>query len=705
MGKGKWYVVIMSILEQEAAARLLGEDFTDIRPLGENGGLSNLYRAHKKSLDIDVVVKRMKMDPTHPADVQREARIMTSLRHQYLPRIFDLKTDQEGYCYTVMEFIPGGTLRQYIQRHGAIGQGLALRWLRQLCQAAAYMHSQEPPILHSDIKPENIMITPQQDICLIDFNVALELREYETAAIGATAGYAAPEQYNIPLSRFGKPKALSPERRQLYEMAVQAQKMGKATERTDLYAIGATAYYMLTGYDPAGWNVPPIPLERYDIELSDSLRQVIERCMEKMPARRFSSANEVLRAFDDLPKMDKRYRTWRRSARMAALLTGAGFLLSCACTIWGWMTIGQEKGAAYNSLIQQTQGVSGEDLPFSEKQSLLLKAIAIDRKRPEAYANLGALLYGVGDYQQAVDLLSLLEPEQSDSLDQTEAVRAQGQVQYVLASCYYKLENYDQALRRYQLAAALCPEEAAYQRDLAVCSAKTGNSSLAEKALNTLAGLSPQAGDVELVSGEIAYAGGHYQNALELLCQAMDTSQEHEVISRASLEAAECCRQLGSDWTEEEIRLLENAAGRLDAAENYLHLQRLSEAYIRLAAQKPEFRTESYERALAFLEELTARGQPSFAVRQNTALVLEYLDRFEESEAVLLQLQQDYPQDYRPSMRLALLYADWESTKDPSQRSYSKMLQLYEAAKDLFPVGEVDSDMVRLEELAAQLGS
>ena len=77
-------------------AQLLGEDFSDLRPLGEEGGLSRLFRAHKVSLNVDVVIKRMRMDPEHPADVQREARVMTSLRHQYLPRIFDLKLGRTG---------------------------------------------------------------------------------------------------------------------------------------------------------------------------------------------------------------------------------------------------------------------------------------------------------------------------------------------------------------------------------------------------------------------------------------------------------------------------------------------------------------------------------------------------------------------------------------------------------------------------------
>ena len=164
-------------MDLDMLAGLLGEDFTDLRPLGESGGLSRLFRARKRSLNVDVVIKRMRMDPEHPADVQREARVMTSLRHQFLPRIFDLKIGSDGYCYTVMELIQGCTLRQYVQRSGALDQKQTVFWMKQLCQAIIYMHGQKPPIIHSDIKPENIMITPTGDICLIDFNASLELRD------------------------------------------------------------------------------------------------------------------------------------------------------------------------------------------------------------------------------------------------------------------------------------------------------------------------------------------------------------------------------------------------------------------------------------------------------------------------------------------------------------------------------------------------
>ncbi len=690
----------MPTVAASALEELLGADFTDIRPLGEDGGLSRLFRAHKQSLDVDVVIKRMRMDPRRPADVQREARVMTSLRHQFLPRIFDFKTDGEGYCYTIMELIPGCTLRQYVQRQGALDQKQALHWAKQLLEAAAYMHSQRPAIIHSDIKPENIMITPQGDICLIDFNASLELRDDGVEAVGATMCYAAPEQYNVPLSKFGDPALLPPERRQIYEIAAAAQSMGKVTERTDLYAIGAVTYFMMTGYDPACWAQGVVPLERYSITLGDPFRQAIERCMSVESGQRFSSAKEALRALNGLAKMDKRYRDWRRQCQTAALVVGAGLILSAFALLWGFLLRGQETGAAYNALIQQAQQLR-EQQDQAGEQELLLQAIALDRERPEAYANLGALLYQQRDYQQAVELLDQVDPDQTGGLDQAEAAVAQGQIQYVLASCYYQLQDYTAALPCYQTAALFCAGEAAYQRDLAVCCARCGYMDLAGQALTALSGLDTLPGDTELVTGEIAYAAGAYEQALDQLRQAARLSESHTVISRASLQAAQCCRQLGDGWIREELDILETASRRLDTAENASHIQLLAEAWLRLAAADPSRRAEGYQQALTALEDLNSRGQPTFAVRQNLALVLEYLDRFQESEDVLLALRADFPQDYRPAMRLGLLYADWEGEK--AQKDYSKVVEMYQEAQSLYTGTDLDSDMVRLEELVRQI--
>lgn len=171
---------------------LEGQDYDDIRALGE-GGMGDIFLAHKKRLDIDVVIKRTKKGLAGRLDSANEAEILKGIRHQYLPRIYDIIQSPDGSLNTVMDYIPGEDMLHYVRSHGTADQAEAYRWAQQLCEVVSYLHSQKPPIIHCDIKPRNVMIMPNGNICLIDFNTSLLLKDH-MKLLGLTNGYAAPEQ-------------------------------------------------------------------------------------------------------------------------------------------------------------------------------------------------------------------------------------------------------------------------------------------------------------------------------------------------------------------------------------------------------------------------------------------------------------------------------------------------------------------------------
>ena len=184
-------------------------------------------------------------------------------------------------------------------------------------------------------------------------------------------------------------------------------------------------------------------------------------------------------------------------------------------------------------------------------------------------------------------------------------------------------------------------------------------------------------------------------------------TQDSTAAARCYIQAARCCRQLGAAWLDTEAALLETACSRLDASANGVLLQMLSETYISQGAQPGADTTACYEKALNCLEQLLARGYVSFAVRQNQAVVLEYLDRFDEAEAALTGMLADYPYDYRVPMRLAMLYLDMagERTDDGARQTlYTQAAQQYEAAQQLYASASVqDSEMLRLADMMTQL--
>ena len=174
-------------------------DYENIRVLNRLGGTGDLFVAHKKGMNIDVVIKRTQLQYQHIMNQENESSILKSLKHQYLPRIYDVLSGNDGCVYTVMDLISGQNLQQYVEQNGPVNQKECYRWACQLCEVMQYLHqenNEKPAIIHCDIKPGNVMITNSGDICLIDFNTSLIFRRDKTA-VGVTDGYAAPEQYQV----------------------------------------------------------------------------------------------------------------------------------------------------------------------------------------------------------------------------------------------------------------------------------------------------------------------------------------------------------------------------------------------------------------------------------------------------------------------------------------------------------------------------
>ena len=163
-------------------------DYENIRVLNRLGGTGDLFVAHKKGMNIDVVIKRTQLQYQHVMNQENESSILKSLKHQYLPRIYDVLYGNDGCVYTVMDLISGQNLQQYVEQNGPVTQKECYRWACQLCEVMQYLHqenSEKPAIIHCDIKPGNVMITNSGDICLIDFNTSLIFRRDKTA-VGVT---------------------------------------------------------------------------------------------------------------------------------------------------------------------------------------------------------------------------------------------------------------------------------------------------------------------------------------------------------------------------------------------------------------------------------------------------------------------------------------------------------------------------------------
>ena len=161
--------------------------------LGAGGG-GTVFKAYHKNLQKDIVIKKIHSDIQDDNERRIEADILKNLHHQYLPQVFDYFVE-DGAAYTVMDYVEGESLGQKLARGERFSEKKVLKYAKQLCEALDYLHSRKLPVIHGDIKPDNIMLTPEDNICLIDFNISGISSDGHAVTFGYTEGYSAPEQY------------------------------------------------------------------------------------------------------------------------------------------------------------------------------------------------------------------------------------------------------------------------------------------------------------------------------------------------------------------------------------------------------------------------------------------------------------------------------------------------------------------------------
>lgn len=714
----------MNYNETSQWAADLGSGYSAIRPLGE-GGMGTLYRAHKDSLDVDVVIKRVKQKFKGRMDERAEANILKTLKHKYLPRIYDVIESPSGYVYTIMDMIPGENMQNYVKTHGPVSQKLAYRWACQLCEVIAYLHSQVPPILHCDIKPSNIMITPADDICVIDFNTSLVFSK-GVLAIGATPGYAAPEQYTrpgaspdtietVPLEetmplrgykdafayqnvRSSKdPSGRGVSNSVTAAQATNAGGYGTISKRTDVYGIGATLYYAITGQQPGHSLKDVRPITSYKLKFSRSFLLIIARAMMKRQEERFCDAQEMLRALQDIHAIDGRYKKVVHSQRVVAAVSLVLAVSGTLAILFGVQRIGVERYAAYDALVRKGR-TAADEMRFDEAEQDLQQAIAIYDDQLEAYVEQAVLLYRQGKYQECIDAV---ETTQSRELKYYSR-QSVANLYNVAAEAYYELESYESAATMYQKAIGYSPDILSYYQGEATALIQLGDYSGADEVLAEMAKAVPdaeQSGAYQVVQSELLRKQGDLPDALDAARKAIGSADGNDQLARAYRLAASICEDIGDSMLSEEINLLNQGIEQLpDGYYNALAGQ-LASAYIRQAEAtgNPGYQKD----ALRTYQQLEKNGNTTLEVRLNIAMLQYQLHDFSKAMEMLQALKKDYPKDYRVYKWLAFVQGELDLQNGAS---YTKTLGYYETAAELYRAeqasGVYDPQMDELDRMA-----
>jgi serine/threonine protein kinase len=240
------------------AGTVLQRRYAIERLLG-GGGMGMVYLAHDQRLsNRPCAIKEMVdhfIDPQQRIEANdyfaREADTLAQLKHPAIPAISD-RFDHQNRHYLVMEYVEGRNLEEeFAVRGGPLPEGLVIDVARQLCDVLAYLHGLVPPVIYRDMKPSNVMLTEKGRVVLVDFGIARLFKAARKGTMIGTLGFAPPEQYQ-----------------------------GIADPRSDIYSLGATLHYIVTGRDPEKFppfSFPPIRELRPDI--SSNLAGAIDRAL------------------------------------------------------------------------------------------------------------------------------------------------------------------------------------------------------------------------------------------------------------------------------------------------------------------------------------------------------------------------------------------------------------------------------------------
>jgi serine/threonine protein kinase len=259
--------------------------------LGEflgSGGMGEVYLAHDEVLERHVALKVLRShyagDEVFAERFRREARSAASLSHPNIVQVYDRGEAEDGTSYIAMEYVPGGTLKEQIERRGPFGARETAAVGAQIADALGAAH--ERGVIHRDIKPQNVLVTSSGDLKVTDFGIARAASAVTSSASGAifgTAGYISPEQ------ALGEPVG----------------------PRSDLYSLGVILYEMLTGGLPftADNSIavcmkhvtePLRPPRLLNPEVPEGMDAVVVKLLAKNPAGRYAGAMELM---DDLERV------------------------------------------------------------------------------------------------------------------------------------------------------------------------------------------------------------------------------------------------------------------------------------------------------------------------------------------------------------------------------------------------------------------
>lgn len=616
---------------------IIDNTYQIINEIGK-GGMGVVYLAFHLRLKKYVVMKKFKGDVSNISLLRNEVDILKSLHHPYLPQVYDF-IEFENDIYTIIDYIDGYDLSYYIKNGEFFSEAQLIKWMKQLCEVLVYLHEQPVPIIHMDIKPANIILNSDGNICLIDFGISLGLSE---TIKGFSLNYSSPEQYHNVISAING----------------CCEDMVELDGRSDIYSLGATFYYLMTGVLPDIENINQPDISMYEIPYSDAFVSIIQKAMSRSLSGRFKTARKMLDAVDNIKKQDKRFKKYVAiqicvsSFAILSVISGIGLMIS------GNNSITKERfNSDYESFVE-----SCEENNYSAAEE-------------------GRAILDNDNYKKFID------NETKESLLHSVGDCYYRQNDYVNASVYYK-EAYETAENdKYNK-----ENTEVYFRDYLISLIMKNDLSKAESELNSAKIANENSVYLKIVEAQFNLYIGNTEKARELLDDAFENGVDIENKYTGYL-------IYGDTYFKEKNFLV--AAQYYEQAVNVKKdisaLRKLGSAYFNCMISSGNKNPQYMEEALKCYTEIQENYYPAVTDTINLAQIYRFSGNYSESENILKRLSNYYPQDCRVYIYLAFTASDKKSS-DVTQYC-QKAHELFLSANDDIKSSIPEEDLIEIKKM------
>lgn len=643
-----------------------------IKKLGQ-GGMGSVYLAETNDrLAYKRAIKEVAFNRTVGDDVLHEAFILKSLEHDGIPRIIEIKECIDiNKLFLVQEFVEGVTLESLIKQPERIKDTLIYEWTKQLSEILLYIHQKK--VIHSDIKPENIMITREGKVKLIDFGIAS--KNIGSRGSGYTKDYAAPEQI-----------------------------MGQPMDMTsDLFSMGMVIFHLLTGELPivdcnqmTFTYLPKLDSERY----YPGLTIIINKCLQINKRKRYK---DTVYLYNDLRKIKKLTNQYKRQAWTRDLKIGGLLLmlsLGVVLIIAGTKQVEVEKQQTFEVLCEDAEKALNKDRDFDEVEELLLEANELYPDHLDVHTIWAESLLKQKEYElcieYAFDAYQVIDEDQGQQLN------------YIVGSAYFEIENYDKAKKYFEYAYELEPNMENYGRDYAVACGRAGDIEACGEVLEDILERGYHESVTYYVSGEYNRAVGNYIEAIEAFENAQRLNLEEDLEYKIIIALAE----LYGDYALEIdgaydrlISLLETSLQKPKYMDNLIMIEMLGDAYCSYGSllSEEEAANNMYYKSIEAFERLVEEGLARQYIYNNLVLLYQKVKEFDLARVMIDEMKDQYPDDYTVQLQLIWLYLLIEDERDIDDRDYTSALITFNQLADHYNDYEDDAEYQQLRNYMLEL--